>query len=77
MFEASGFAIRKSRASVEASDGTTTIILDSVPVALVGLRRVVFDLNAPAGTAHVGRTGRSTLVVGPGKHAMWAFEEPA
>ncbi|MBV9991937.1 MAG: hypothetical protein JOZ72_11670 [Alphaproteobacteria bacterium] len=73
MFTAGGLSIRKAEDRVEASDGSTTIILDAVPLDQAGLRRIVFDLNAPATEAHVERIGRSSLVVGPGEHAVWTF----
>jgi hypothetical protein len=73
LFAAAGFSLRKTRERLEASDGNTTVILDSVPLEQAGLRRIVFDLNAPAEDAHVERIGRSTLVAGPGTHAVWTF----
>jgi len=76
LFAAAGLTIRKTRARLEASDGSTTIILDTAPREQAGLRKVVFTLNAPASEAHVERIGRSTLVVGPGEHAVWVFGEP-
>lgn len=73
MFRAAGFTIRTGRDRLEASDGSATVILDTVPPERAGLRRIVFDLNAPAAEAHVERIGRSTLVAGPGSHAVWTF----
>ncbi len=76
MFAAGGLGMRKTRDRIEASDGSTTIVLDAVPLERAGLRRIVFDLNAPANEAHVERIGRSTLVVGPGERAVWVFPAP-
>ncbi len=73
MFAAGGLSIRKTHDRIEASDGSTTIVLDAVPLEQAGLRRIVFDLNAPAAEAHVERIGASSLVVGPGEHAVWSF----
>lgn len=73
VLDAGGFDIRKSRDRIEASDGSTTVILDTALPEQAGLRRIVFDLNAPANEAHVERIGRSTLIVGPGAHAVWVF----
>lgn len=73
MFAAGGLGIRKAPDRIEASDGSTTIVLDAVPLERAGLRRIVFGLNAPATEAHVERIGGSTLVVGPGEHAVWGF----
>lgn len=72
-FEAAGLRVREARDRFEASDGSTRIILDIVPLDQAGLRRIVFDLNAPADAAHVERIGRSSLIVGPGAHAVWVF----
>ena len=73
LFSAAGFTIRKTKDRLEASDGSTTVILDAVPLAEAGWRRVVFDLNALAADAHIEHIGRSILVVGPGDHAVWSF----
>jgi hypothetical protein len=73
MLTAARFDIRRAPERLEASDGSTTVILDIVPPERTGLRKIVFLLNAPAKEAHVERIGRSTLIVGPGDHAVWTF----
>lgn len=76
MFKAAAFDVRKTRMGLEASDSSTTVILDTAPREQAGLRRIIFVLNAPAKDAHVERIGRSTLIVGPGDHAVWSFWPP-
>jgi len=76
LFVAAGFDIRRTPNSLEASDGTTTVILDAVPQVQAGWRRIVFSLNRPSLDAHVEHIGRSVLVVGPGNHAVWSFSAP-
>ena len=73
LFAAAGLKIRTSPGRLEASDGATTIVLDAVSREQAGLRRILFLLNAPAENAHVEHIGRSTLIAGPGDHAVWTF----
>ena len=73
MFTAAGFRIHRTRDRLDASDGATTVILDTVAPEQAGWRRIVFALNAPAAEAYVERIGRSTLIVGPGERAVWTF----
>jgi hypothetical protein len=73
LFKAGGLSIRNGGDRVEASDGDTTIVLDVVAKDQAGLRRIVFALNAPADQPHVERIGHSSLIVGPGSHAVWMF----
>jgi hypothetical protein len=67
-----GFSLLTSPDGVVASRGGTTIRFDSVPMGQTGLKRVEFSLNC-AVARHVERLGTSTLVVGPGKRAVWTF----
>ena len=59
--------------SVVATRGGTTMRFDEVPKERTGLKRVEFELNRAAAVVHVERLGASTLVVGPGKRAVWTF----
>ncbi|MFI6095636.1 DUF5829 family protein [Lentzea sp. NPDC051213] len=67
-----GFKLRNVSGGVEASRGGTTIRFSEVPMGQTGLKRVEFELNC-AVAKHVERLGNSTLVVGPGKRAVWTF----
>ncbi|MFD4676426.1 DUF5829 family protein [Lentzea sp. NPDC058450] len=67
-----GFSVRTDGDSVVATRGGTTLRFDEVPAARTGLKRVEFELNRPV-ARHVERLGTSTLVVGPGKRAVWTF----
>ncbi|MEU3644171.1 DUF5829 family protein [Lentzea sp. NPDC034063] len=72
LLRAGGFSLRTDPGSVVASRGGTTIRFDEAPVGRTGLQRVEFDLNRPT-ARHVEKLGTSTLVVGPGKRAVWTF----
>ncbi|MEV3968841.1 DUF5829 family protein [Streptomyces sp. NPDC050698] len=76
LLEAGGFTVRSlPGGGVVAKGGGTTIRFDSVPLDQVGLRQVEMSLNHPVPYRHVERIGHSALVVGPGSHAVWTFEE--
>ncbi|ATL30110.1 hypothetical protein KY5_5092c [Streptomyces formicae] len=60
---------------VVARGGGTTIRLEPVPRERAGLREVGMSLNHPV-KRHVERLGDSTLTVGPGARAVWAFPSP-
>ncbi|MEV0240381.1 DUF5829 family protein [Streptomyces sp. NPDC050674] len=76
LLEAGGFTVRSlPGGGVLAKGGGTTIRFDSVPLDQVGLRQVEMSLNHPVPYRHVERIGHSALVVGPGSHAVWTFEE--
>ncbi|MFJ5990414.1 DUF5829 family protein [Lentzea sp. NPDC092896] len=72
LLRAGGFSLRTDPGSVVASRGGTTIRFDEAPMGQTGLQRVEFDLNRPT-ARHVEKLGTSTLVVGPGKRAVWTF----
>ncbi|HEX8867642.1 MAG TPA: DUF5829 family protein [Lentzea sp.] len=72
LLRAGGFALRTEPGRVVASKGGTTIRFDEVAMGQTGLKRVEFDLNC-AVRRHVEQLGTSTLVVGPGKRAVWTF----
>ncbi|MFJ8958664.1 DUF5829 family protein [Lentzea sp. NPDC102401] len=72
LLRAGGFTLRTGPDSVVASRGGTTMRFDEVPMGQTGLQRVEFDLNRPV-ARHVEKLGTSTLVVGPGKRAVWTF----
>lgn len=67
-----GFTVVSFPGGVEASRGGTTMRFDEVPMGRTGLKRVEFELNRMV-PLHVERLGNSTLVVGPGKRAVWTF----
>ncbi|WP_221464221.1 DUF5829 family protein [Actinophytocola algeriensis] len=73
LLRAGGFQVRSAPGGITARSGKTTIRFDVVPVHQVGLRQVDFSLNRSVGYRHTERIGRSTLVVGPGDHAVWTF----
>ncbi|WP_243859623.1 DUF5829 family protein [Amycolatopsis arida] len=78
LLRAGGFVVQSvPGGGVVALRGGTTIWLDAVPLDEVGLRRVDMSLNRPVSYRHEERIGRSTLVVGPGSRAVWAFGDPA
>lgn len=77
LLRAGGFVIVPQPHGVLVTRGGTTIRLDAVPLAEIGLRKVEFTLNRSVDTRHVERIGRSTLVVGPGDHATWTFQTGA
>lgn len=72
LLKAGGFALRPVPGGVEATRGGTTIRFDEVAMGQTGLKRVEFELNR-AVQRHVEQLGTSTLVVGPGKRAVWTF----
>jgi hypothetical protein len=76
LLRAGNFAVQHGPDGVIARGGGTTIRLDVVPHAQVGLRQVEMSLNWPAGYRHEEQIGRSTLVVGPSSRAVWTFSAP-
>ncbi|MET9627148.1 DUF5829 family protein [Lentzea sp. NPDC006480] len=72
LLRAGGFAVRTDPGGVTAAKGGTTIRFDQVAMGQTGLKRVEFDLNHVV-RRHVEQLGTSTLVVGPGKRAVWTF----
>ncbi|SER56205.1 DUF5829 family protein [Lentzea albida] len=72
LLRAGGFSLRTEGRTVVATCGGTTLRIDEAPVERIGLKRAEFELNRPV-DLHVERLGTSTLVVGPGKHAVWTF----
>ncbi|WP_201780107.1 DUF5829 family protein [Lentzea aerocolonigenes] len=72
LLRAGGFVLWTEPGAVVATRGGTTMRFDEVPLGRTGLKLVEFELNrTPA--PHVERLGASTLVVGPGKRAVWTF----
>lgn len=61
---------------VMAHGDDTSIRFDVVPRNQIGLRQIEMSLNRPLGYRHEERLGRSTLVVGPFKKAVWTFGSP-
>ncbi|WP_435120577.1 DUF5829 family protein [Amycolatopsis thermoflava] len=74
LLRAGGFAVRTTPHGTVATRGGTTIRLDVVPPAEIGLRSVEFSLSGAVNHRHVERIGDSELVVGPGPRAHWTFE---
>ncbi|WP_245983392.1 DUF5829 family protein [Lentzea flaviverrucosa] len=72
LLRAGGFSLRTEPGSVVATRGGTTMRFDEAPPTRIGLKRVEFALNRPV-ARHVEELGTSTLVVGPGKRAVWTF----
>lgn len=72
LLRAGGFSLWTEDGSVTATRGGTTMRFDEVPLGQTGLKRVEFALNCAVGR-HVEKLGTSTLVVGPGKRAVWTF----
>ncbi|MET9226285.1 DUF5829 family protein [Lentzea sp. NPDC003310] len=72
LLRAGGFTLRTGPGAVVATRGGTTMRFDEVPLGQTGLKRVEFELNRGV-ARHVERLGTSTLVVGPGKRAVWTF----
>ncbi|SER18074.1 hypothetical protein SAMN05216188_108226 [Lentzea xinjiangensis] len=72
LLRAGDFSVRTERGAVVATRGGTTMRFGEKPVGQTGLKRVEFELNR-AVARHVERLGTSTLVVGPGKRAVWNF----
>ncbi|MEU0781838.1 DUF5829 family protein [Streptomyces sp. NPDC006173] len=76
LLRAGGFAVRTvPNGGVVAEGGGTSIRFDAVPRDEAGLRRIELSLNRPVKGRHVERIGNSTLVVGPGDHAVWTFAD--
>ncbi|KDN79914.1 hypothetical protein DF19_22760 [Streptomyces olindensis] len=74
LLKAGGFAVRSlPGGGVVAKGGGTTLRFDVVPLDQVGLRQVEMALNRPVPYRHEERIGHSSLVVGPGTHAVWTF----
>ncbi|MBP2471321.1 hypothetical protein JOF53_000193 [Crossiella equi] len=73
LYRAGGFVVAPVPGGALVTRGGTTIRLDAVPVAEVGLRQVEFALNQDLGTRREVPLGRSTLTVGPGAQAVWNF----
>ncbi|MFE9430667.1 DUF5829 family protein [Streptomyces sp. NPDC006640] len=74
LLRAGGFAVRTvANGGVVAEGGGTAVRFDTVPRAEAGVRRIDLSLNRPVKSRHVERIGHSTLVVGPGDHAVWTF----
>lgn len=73
LLRAGGFLVHNTfDGTVVALRGGTTIRLDPTAGA-AGLRRVDLSLSRVVFYRHVEHIGRSTLVVGPGNHAVWTF----
>lgn len=72
LLRAGGLDLRTDERGAVVTRGGTTIRFDVVPMGQTGLKRVEFELNRGV-ARHVERLGTSTLVVGPGKHAVWTF----
>lgn len=74
LLRAGGFAVRsRPDGGAVARRGGTTLGFTAVPRDQAGLRRVEFALNRPVATRHTEQIGHSTLVVGPGTHAVWTL----
>ena len=74
LLEAGGYRVRTTPGGAVAQGGGTTLYFDAVPLDQIGLRQVDFSLNRFA-HRHVEQIGQSTLVVGPGKRAVWTFPD--
>lgn len=72
LLRAGGFAVLTSPEGAVALRGGTTMRFVTVPMGQTGLKRVEFTLNCVV-ARHVEQLGTSTLVVGPGKSAVWTF----
>lgn len=73
LLRAGGFVVRPTPGGVVAVRGGTTIRFDSVARADAGMKQVEFSLNRAVPYRRVEQLGNSTLVVGPGAHAVWTF----
>lgn len=73
LLRAGGFVVVTLPDGVVAARGGTTIRLDATPREQAGIKRFDLSLNRPV-ARHVERLGNSTLVVGPGAHAVWLFD---
>ncbi|MFF1381186.1 DUF5829 family protein [Streptomyces sp. NPDC058308] len=75
LLRAGGFDVRSlPGGGAVALRGGTTIRFDATPREDAGLREITFSLNRPVAHRHEERIGRSTLTVGPGAGAKWAFD---
>ncbi|NKE61359.1 hypothetical protein FXN61_33165 [Lentzea sp. PSKA42] len=72
LLRAGGFSLWTEPGTVVATRGGTTMRFDEAPQGQAGLKHVEFELNRVV-ARHVERLGTSTLVVGPGKRAVWTF----
>ncbi|WP_413758776.1 DUF5829 family protein [Streptomyces sp. MMBL 11-3] len=75
LLRAGGFTVRTVTGGVVAERGGTTVRFEAVPRERAGLQRVEMSLNRPLKGRHVERIGNSTLTVGPGSSATWAFPD--
>lgn len=73
LLRAAGFVVTRTADGLSADDTLTTITLRCTTPDAVGLRRIEFQLAAPAVAAHVEVIGRSMLAVGPDSLAVWEF----
>jgi hypothetical protein len=71
---AAGFRVMWTKFGLIARDDDTSIILDSVSPAQIGMRKIEFVLNKPVPAKRTEQLGHSTLTVGPGRLAVWLFE---
>jgi hypothetical protein len=71
---AAGFCLRETRKGAETAGGEADIRLRFVEPASARLERVDFVLSAPARSRTTLQLGRSTLRIGPGRHARWMFD---
>jgi hypothetical protein len=73
MFRAAGFQVSRNAATLTAHGSDFDCVIDVVPAAEIGLRRVEFVLNGAVRSPHVETIGHSTLTVGPRRRAVWTF----
>ena len=73
LLKAARFVVTRLGDVLSASDKQMKITLEG-RAAAAGLRRIEFALDSPAASIHLETLGRSTLTVGPGRHAVWDFE---
>ncbi len=72
LLRSGGLSPRTDEHGAVVTRGGTTMRFDVVPMGRTGLKRVEFELNHGV-ARHVEKLGTSTLVVGPGKRAVWTF----
>ncbi len=78
LLRAGGFVVRSLPGGGAVADrGGTTIRFDPASPGQLGLRQVELSLNRPVEHRQEERIGHSTLVVGPGTHAVWTFDPTA